>query len=140
MNRRIESCAALLVLVMSATLAMSACGGRVDEADGGSAGSNPTVVSEAACKKACPNDPDPAASAVETCKSGKDPSGTGCDAQYVAVLNCAAGLVVCKDGKTDATASANAVFAKCSSVFLGYQACLLKGFEGGIPKGFDAGR
>ena len=135
MNRRIEVCA-----VVVCALVASACGGRIEEADGGSAGSNPTVVSEAACTKACPSDPDPPPSAVETCRSGKDPSGTGCDSEYVAVLNCAAGLVVCKDGKTDPAASANAVLAKCSAGFLGYQACVVKGFDGGLPRGLDAGR
>lgn len=111
-----------------------------EEADGGSTRSNPPVVSEAACTRACPGDPEPPPRDVEACKSGRDPSGAGCNAQYVAVLNCAAPLVVCKDGKTDAAASANAVFATCTSLFLGYQLCVQKGFDGGLPASRDAGR
>lgn|GEM_PF-6356420 len=133
MNRRIKGCAAAM------TALVAACGGRVDDSSGGSAGARPAVVSEAACKRACPSDPEPPPSAVEACRSGRDPSGAGCDAQYVAALNCSAALVVCKDGKTDPTASASAVVAKCGADLFGYQACVLKGFDGGLPS-LDAGR
>ncbi len=133
MDRRIKGCAAAM------TALVAACGGRVDDSAGGSATGSPAVVSEAACKRACPSDPEPPPSAVEACKSGKDPSGAGCDAPYVAALNCAAALVVCKDGKTDPSASASAVVAKCGGDLFGYQACLLKSLDGGLPS-LDAGR
>lgn len=131
---RSEACAAVLT-----ALWVAACGGRVEETDGGSARSTPAVVSEAACKRACPGDPEAPPSTVEACKRGEDPSGAGCDAQYVAALNCAAARVVCKDGKTDPTASANAVVASCAADLFGYQGCVLKSFDGGLPS-LDAGR
>jgi len=104
----------------------------VEETPDGGASGKPAVVSEAACKKACPADPEPPPSAIEECRSGRDPSGAGCDAHYVASLNCASALIVCRDGKTDANASTTAIFERCAADLFGYQTCLLKGLDGGL--------
>ncbi|MFO0639948.1 MAG: hypothetical protein U0183_12100 [Polyangiaceae bacterium] len=112
-----------------------ACGGKVEgsEGDGPSSSTSPApgVVAPNACQKACPNDPEPPADAVAQCKSGEDPSGAGCKNEYVAVLNCFAGKVVCKDGKTDPEASAQALFVACGSAIFAYQGCASKGFDAG---------
>lgn len=126
--------AVVVVSVVSAFVV--ACGGKVEGGEGEGAGAGspaaaPGVVSANACQKACPNDPEPPADAVAQCKKGEDPSGAGCRNEYVAVLNCFAGKVVCKDGKTDAEASAQALLVACGSTLFAYQGCAAKGFDGG---------
>ncbi len=124
------------VVVSVALVAFAvACGGKVEDGEGSGGGAAsapaPGVVASNACQKACPNDPEPPADAVAQCKRGEDPSGAGCKNEYVAVLNCFAGKVVCKEGKTDAEASAQALLVACGSSIFAYQACASKGFDAG---------
>ncbi len=124
------------VVVSFALVAFAvACGGKVEDGEGSGGGATsapaPGVVASNACQKACPNDPEPPADAVAQCKRGEDPSGAGCKNEYVAVLNCFAGKVVCKDGKTDAEASAQALLVACGSSIFAYQGCASKGFDAG---------
>lgn len=138
------------VFGVAALLAVGvACGGKLDGDDGtggsgtngsqgsgsggtsGSAGSG--TISEKACQKACPNDPEPEPEAVAACKKGEDPSGASCTREYVAVVNCAAGKVTCgADGTIDPEASGTAVVTACGSQIFAYQACVTKGIDGGL--------
>jgi len=113
-----------------------ACGGKIegeggDGTPGSTSSSAPGVLAPNACEKPCPNDPAPPASAVDQCKRGEDPSGAACRNEYVALVNCAAGKVVCKEGKTDPQASAEALIGACTGAILAYQGCVSKGFDAG---------
>ena len=113
------------------------CGGVIADEDGGagtgSGGSTGGgVVSPSICRKACPADPEPPAASVSACLAGKDASGSGCDREYVDVLNCAAGKITCgANGKTDAAKSSQALVSGCSGQLAAYQACALKNIDAG---------
>ncbi len=115
----------LAVGTLAAALAIG-CGGRIEETDGGARANAeaPAVFPEAVCKKACPEDPEPPAAGVAECLKGEDPSGLGCQAQYVALASCAAAAVVCKEGKLDPNGTATALFARCAPALLRYQTCV----------------
>jgi hypothetical protein len=134
MNRRTY---ATFATALVALFGPSACGGTIadDSKDGGTTGTRPSVTLAEVCKKACPADPEPSRDQVEACLTGKDPSGQRCDTEYLAIALCAGGKSVCKDGKTDPSATVQIITSACGAEFQRYQLCVLAG----AATGFDAG-
>ncbi len=117
-------------------LVLTACGGTIadDSRDGGptSSTTRPGVTLADVCKKACPADPDPPKAQIDACLSGKDASGQGCDKEYLALLLCAGGRSVCKDGKTDPNATVQIITSTCAAELFRYQGCVTAGFDAGL--------
>lgn len=121
-------------LAGSALFVIAACGGTIadDSRDGGQTPPRPTTTLADVCKKACPNDPDPTQAQIDACLSGKDTSGQGCQTEYLALVLCAGGRAICKDGKTDPSATFQAITAACGGELERYQRCVVRGFDGGL--------